>query len=171
MHYRNKGFTLIELVVVIIVLAVLAAVAIPKFVSMSKDSKKSTLESVAGAMRSGLILVHSKAVIEGKDKGRQTIDIDGVAVPLYDGYPVATLGSNEMMNKQLQAWLVIDSEPSHDTQGSSATFFVGKYSSRGMITIFFAEDYSRRGFSLACQLTYTYSATKDLDILVRTEDC
>ena len=41
----NKGFTLVELLIVIIIIAVLAAIAIPKFANSSTRSKESALRS------------------------------------------------------------------------------------------------------------------------------
>ena len=49
----QRGFTLIELVVVIIILGVLAAVAVPKFVDMSNEAHTAAAKGVAGAISSG----------------------------------------------------------------------------------------------------------------------
>jgi prepilin-type N-terminal cleavage/methylation domain-containing protein len=49
----QRGFTLIELVVVIIILGVLSAVAIPKFVDMSADAHNAAAKGVGGAIASG----------------------------------------------------------------------------------------------------------------------
>ena len=48
----QKGFTLIELVMVIVILGILAATAVPKFVDLSSDARVSAVEGFAGALGS-----------------------------------------------------------------------------------------------------------------------
>ena len=52
MKQVQRGFTLIELVMVIVILGVLAAVAIPKFVDLKSDAQQASMNGVAGAAAS-----------------------------------------------------------------------------------------------------------------------
>lgn len=52
MKQVQRGFTLIELVMVIVILGVLAAVAIPKFVDLKGDALAAALKGVVGGISS-----------------------------------------------------------------------------------------------------------------------
>ena len=48
----QRGFTLIELVMVIVLIGVLAAIAVPKFIDLSGDANQAATNGVAGSLSS-----------------------------------------------------------------------------------------------------------------------
>lgn len=52
----QRGFTLVELLIVVIILAILAAIVIPQFSSSTKDAQEAALDSNLNAMRSAIEL-------------------------------------------------------------------------------------------------------------------
>lgn len=52
----QKGFTLVELLIVVIILAILAAIVVPQFASTTDDAKVSSLDSTLSNMRGAIAL-------------------------------------------------------------------------------------------------------------------
>ena len=81
---NNRGFTLIELVVVIAILAILAAFALPRFAQLSEEAHRSSVKATAGALAAGVALVKAQNVTNGSTGA--TLDVDGFGNGLVDNY-------------------------------------------------------------------------------------
>ncbi len=57
---NQKGFTIIELVVVIVILGILAAVAFPKFQDLSGDAKQAVVNGAKAALVSAAVISYAK---------------------------------------------------------------------------------------------------------------
>jgi MSHA pilin protein MshA len=91
---KQKGFTLIELIIVIVILGILAVTAAPRFIDLQGDAKKSTLNGVKAALNSGSQLVYAKAAINGQlagtEENPETVPLSPtVDVTTVNGYPNA----------------------------------------------------------------------------------
>jgi MSHA pilin protein MshA len=87
---KEKGFTLIELVMVIVILGILAAFALPRFADLGGDAREATVEGAAGAIKSASGIVHSKALAEGKSaETGESVVLEGKTIDLVFGYPSA----------------------------------------------------------------------------------
>ncbi len=68
-HGKNKGFTLIELILVIAVLGILSAIAIPRISGMNDKAKDVNIAQVAGSIRTAMEVYYQ----ENKNYPEETI--------------------------------------------------------------------------------------------------
>lgn len=90
---NQKGFTLIELVMVIVILGILAAFALPRFADLGGDARVSTVQGAAGAIRSASAIARSACLARqacDTSAATGTVDLDGDTVDMVFGYPAAT---------------------------------------------------------------------------------
>src|SRR5262247_2727823 len=84
---RQRGFTLIELVVVIVILGILAAFAVPRFMGLETEARVAAIKSMAGTLRSAAAMAHGVCMAQGCSNANTTIVINGQNVVFVAQYP------------------------------------------------------------------------------------
>ncbi len=86
MKQVQRGFTLIELVMVIVILGVLAAVAIPKFVNLKTEAQASALMGVVGGINSASAVNYAaRSAASGKGTATQGLTCPAAATAILQG--------------------------------------------------------------------------------------
>jgi MSHA pilin protein MshB len=77
---KQKGFTLIELVIVVVILGFLAVTAIPKFIDLTDQAKQANIEGMAGGYATAISLARAQWEAEARPK-----NTSGLNSVVYDG--------------------------------------------------------------------------------------
>ncbi len=84
MDKAQKGFTLIELVVVITILGILAAFAFPRFAALEVEAREAVTDGLGGSLRAAASLAHGLWLAQGSPG---TVTMEGNVITMLNGYP------------------------------------------------------------------------------------
>jgi|LGOV01.1.fsa_nt_gb MSHA pilin protein MshA len=139
---NQRGFTLIELIVVIVILGILSAVAVPRFIDLQGDAHLSKVNAARGAFKAGVIMAHGKSLASSTGTGAITeaVTIYGAtAIDMRFGWPRLDSTNpagcadlfNALVDEDIKASTTAGDEYFRATYGGGICTFTDQESSSG----------------------------------------
>ena len=103
---RQRGFTLIELVIVIVLLGLLAVTALSRFLNVTEEAQAAAVEGVGGGFATAVAIAHARWVADFNTPGTENVQInlEGSNINMNEnGWPANTGSSGGGLNDQTEA--------------------------------------------------------------------
>ena len=113
---NQKGFTLIELVIIIVILGILAAVAIPKYQDISSEAREASCRASLGGLRSAITIFYAnEAVTTGTAAWPTHAELSTVGTVMEQSIP-----KNPYQNEANYPDSILDADAAGITKGQTS---------------------------------------------------
>lgn len=130
---NEKGFTLVELVLVIVVLGILAAFAVPKFIDITTNARQASVNGFAGGLRAAVAVVKTQYMVTGAT---------GTSITMSDGTSVTVGNTGAALGVPVGSGAGIGAAM-NDMSGFTPTYVAGG-----------ASTFQLNGAPSGCNVTY-----------------
>lgn len=91
--HKQRGVTLIELVITMVIIGILAAVAAPRFFDYRGDAHKANIERVLASLESAMNIANAQHKL-GRNAPNSVMTINGQPIQFFGHYPEANWGNS-----------------------------------------------------------------------------
>lgn len=109
MKLNQKGFSLIELVIVIVILGLLAATAIPRFLNVTDDAENASVDGVSGGLATAVGFVRAQWEVDGRRNTSVILDGTSVSLDTRFGFPTGVTNTDVTSMTELTCQEVFNS--------------------------------------------------------------